>query len=807
MTISLLLTRYTSAQSIPKATVRGVVQNKKGEPLPFATVLLQRTTDSTLVKGGVTDTLGQYVFDNVPLASYQVAVQAVGYRPGVSAPLALQLDQLVVSIPPLQLAEDARMLGEINVTAQKPFIEQVLDRTIVNVENSLVAVGGTALDVLEKAPGVMVDAQNNRISLQGREGVLVMLDGKPTYLSSEQVVTLLRNTPSNSIQRIELITNPSAKYDAAGNSGIIDIRLKRGSRKRGTSGSVTIGSGYGRLPKASSGLSLNHRQGNWNGFGSYNYDYGKFLVDIISHRRFGNGADVVINDKQAARSAQFNTHLFKAGADYSPGKNQVVGLMLDGSFNNATDFIVNQNRLYNGQGQFLSDQPMTNDTRLVFGRLATNLNYKRTFDSLGKQLTVDADYARVVFHPESDLFTRSLDQLGRPIAPPLLQRSRSSAEVTIRSGKVDWVYPVNNRLKLETGAKFSFVKSDNDVRFEQQLEDTWRLDQNRTNHFIYDETIKAVYVNTGWTGAMWSIQGGIRLEHTHSVGQSITLAKRMDRRYINLFPSLFISRKVGLHHQFRSTYSRRIDRPNYQDLNPFIEIYDPVNYYQGNPFLQPQYTDAFQLGYAYKGQTTINLGYNRTMNVIAPVNVQDTQTQQIKSTVENLNQLTNFNVSIGFPVSITKWWMVRQSVDVFFNQYQTVYLAQALDNRQLSANVRMNHSFTFPNEFTAEVTGFYNSPTASGTVQLVGRGQVSVGVQKSLWNKRANAGLNLSDVFKTMRFGSYNNFANTEILFRGQFESRVVRLSFTYNLGDQRLKSTPQRRTSSEEEQGRVGPR
>ncbi len=797
--ILLINTRHVAAQNEGPTTVAGQVKSETGQPIPFATVLLLRVADSTRAKGTVTDTTGRYIFEQVAAGSYRVVLTAVGYQKTFSAIFPVSAGQSPVIVPVLTAREDAQTLGAVTITAQKPLVEQLPDKTIINVENSIVATSGTALDVLEKSPGVLVDQQNSRISLKGREGVLVMIDGKPTYLSMQEVINLLRSTPSNSIQSIELITNPSAKYDAAGNSGIINIKLKRGTSTNGTNGNVTLGGGYGRFPKYTTGLTLNHRKGNLNLFGNYNYDYQRTFNKLDQKSQFQDENTSITVQSHNYFPNRTHIHTFKVGADYYFGQKNTFGIILNGTLDNNKTLTRNENQLYNAQSNERSTNIFTNASTRQMQRLAANANYKHTFDSLGREIIFDLDYAQVAVASQ-DLMTT----LSGVEGTALNQRNTAPSEVKIRSGKLDYMHPLGKKGKLEAGWKSSFVSTDTDVQFDQLEDNIWRPDPDRTNHFIYDEAIQAAYVNGSRTGKKWSLQGGLRLEQTQSEGNSLTLDKVVKRQYLNLFPSVFLTQHLRKDHQLRYSYSRRIDRPDYQSLNPFIFVIDPYTYFQGNEFLRPQYTHAFQAGYTYKDQTTVSLGYNRTTEAINQVFATDPATTQTKITLVNLDVLTNLNLSIGLPLTITKWWTIRQTADIFLNTYNTVYLDRSLDYQRLSANFTLNNSFILPRNFTAELSGFYNSPVVYGVMLFKGLGQVNLGLQKSFRDKKATLRLNLNDPFYLTRYRGGVDYAATHLRFRGLGETRVFRLTFTYNFGNSNVKAARQRQTGSEEEQKRV---
>lgn len=800
-----------TAQSSSSFSVVGQVRDRADKPVEFATVLLLRSSDSSMVTGSVSDAAGNYSFELKQAGTFRVLGQQIGYQKIYTTIFTLTPDRPRYEAGPLRLPEAIQTLKTVTVKANKSFIEQLPGKTVINVENSLVAAGGTALDVLERAPGVVVDAQNERISLKGRDGTLVMIDGKPTYLSAQEVVNLLRNTPSSSIASIELVTNPSAKYDATGNAGIINIQLKHGSRTGGTNGNITVGSGYGSFPKATTGLTVNHRTRGLNLFSNYTFDYRESYGSVDALRAFGNPLPTDPSQRDSLttvrnlsyRTSTARNHAFNAGGNYTLGKRTTVGLSINGLLSNNSTQIDNMNAVKDAENKRQKRVTLLNASTRSTQRLSTSANFRHAFDTLGRELTIDADISRVVIDPQDNMETRYYDALDRETQPSLIQRNLPPSTVTIRAAKADYVHPLTKQTRLEAGGKISYVTSDNDLRFETLTESGYVADPTRTNHFLFDETITAGYLNGTHHWNKWSVQGGLRAEHTHSVGNSITLRKLVDRRYLNLFPSVFITYMAGPDHQWQASFSRRIDRPNYQDINPFIYIMDPYTFREGNPFLRPQYTSTVKVGYTNKGEKSVSLSYNHTTDVITGVNEQVGQVLRV--TTVNLAALTNVNLNASMPVKPTAWWTIQPSVDVFWNVYNAEYAGQRLDYRQTSANVTLNQRFILPHGLTAELSGFYNSPLLYGQLHLKGIGQVSAGVQHHLWKKTATLRLNVSDLFQTARSAGRINYGPTNLTFTNRWESRVVRLTFTWNFGSQKLRTMLPRRSGVEDEQGRVG--
>jgi hypothetical protein len=316
------------AQSPQTGKVSGAVLEENKKAAEFVTIMLLKAADSSLVKGAVTDVEGKYEFENVAEGKYLVAASMVGYKKLYSKTFAVNESNLQINLPVMQMEMDAKNLKEVVVVGQKPFIEQKLDKTVVNVENSIVSSGGTAMEVLEKAPGVMID-KDDRISLKGKQGVIILIDGKQTYLSAAEVSNMLRNMQSNGIEQIEIITNPSAKYDAAGNSGIINIKLKK-NKNMGMNGNLTAGAGYGRLPKSNGSLNLNYRNGKFNVFGNYNYGYNE-RFNITELDRVVNFMDTTTYFHQYnRRTSRYSNNSYKVGVDYYMNKKNTFGFMANG---------------------------------------------------------------------------------------------------------------------------------------------------------------------------------------------------------------------------------------------------------------------------------------------------------------------------------------------------------------------------------------------------------------------------------------------------------------------------------------------
>ncbi|WAC09611.1 outer membrane beta-barrel protein [Dyadobacter pollutisoli] len=807
LTVALLLSgsfafAQTPAVTTGKGKVSGAILDEKSQPFPFVNVLLLNAKDSVLVKGLAADENGKFLFDQVQTGKYMTLVSMVGYQKSYSA--AFQVNDDAVNLPTVALKTDIQSLNEVTVVAKKPFIEQQIDRTVVNVENSIVSAGATALEVLERAPGVTVDQQNEQLKLRGKEGVIVQIDGKQTFLSQQELITLLRNTPSDNIEKIELITNPSAKYDAAGNSGIINIKMKR-NKNYGTNGNVNLGGAWAKYGRANATATINHRAGKISTFINGGAFYNKGFNNNDIYRKIPYENKVTIFDQKTERTNESQYYNVRAGLDYFATDKTTVGVLVSGFFNDwSNPFGQTNTRILN---EDLSLQ-RTFRTNVFNGgkmtNISTNANFKHQFDDKGKELTFDVDYVNYGGKKNSNLNTNYFKPDGSVDGNPENVRNNMPSDINIGVAKLDYTQPLWKG-KMETGLKASYVTSDNDMVFETKT-DEWVLDPTRSNRFKYTENVNAAYINySGSISKKVKYQIGVRGEHTHSIGNSVTLNQKRDRNYVNLFPSVFLSNQLDTNNVINLSYSRRIDRPNYQSLNPFEFYLDPYTFQKGNPNLKPQYTNSFQLVHVYKNFLNTTLAYSRIKDMIA-----DELPQQIASenktfvTSDNLDNQDNVSLTISFPIKIAKWWNVQTNFTGVYNHYNSIYLEEKLEIKQASWNMYASNQFTISKTWSGEISGWYNSRAFYGLYAAKPMGMLNAGLQKTILNKKGTIRLNVNDIFWTNRFRGKAIYKDIDFSVKSQWPSRQFRLTFTYNFGNQNVKGARQRNTGSDDLQKRA---
>lgn len=797
----------TYAQHIETAKVSGQVTQAENKPVEFATITLLRAKDSSLVKGAIADINGQYEFEQVKQGKYLIAAAYVGMTKAYSKPFDVTGNTLV-KIETLSLGTDAKNLKTVNVTAKKPFIEQRADKTVVNVENSIIGAGASALEVLEKSPGVTVDKDDN-ISLKNKSGVMIMIDGKLTNMSSQDVAQLLKSMPSSNIEQIELITNPSAKYDAAGNAGIINIKLKK-NRTVGTNGSLSLSGAYGRTPKWGGSLNLNHRNEKFNLFGSYNYNHRENKQRLGLYRTGTTNGQFTVFDQMNNRHRQSDYHGAKVGMDYFINKKNTIGIMVDAGFRHSTE---PANAITYIGGRETVDSTLKTNTynKGDWKRLAYNVNYRTIFDSTGRELNVDLDYARNTETSGTNIYSNIWDAAGKHYMHGDTSRNSQPSTIDIKTIKADYIHPLGNKARLEAGFKLSFVKTDNDARFDSLRSGNWVYDKNRSNHFLYKENVNAAYINFHKQFKKVSVQLGLRAEQSNVEGNSITINQVTDTSYFNLFPSVFVSYDASKDHQMGISYSRRLQRPDYGDLNPFEIYLDRYTVVAGNPYLKPSYANNIELTHTFKHFLTTSLGYTHTKDNITQIVEADKDvitgdTLNIRYKYLNVAKSDIVNLNISFPVQITKWWNSFVYLSAYHNKFQTVVDNQSVKVSGGGFMGRTQQTFTLPSGISAEVSVFYLSPQIAdeGLFRMKSMCAVDLGVSKQIMKKKGSIKLNVNDVFNMQRFrGSFEN-AGRYTGVSSKWESQQVRATFSYRFGNTTVKAARTRKTGLEDEQSRV---
>lgn len=782
-------------------SVSGEVKDNTGKALQSVTVSLLEAKDSSLIKADITDGNGQFQITSVKTGKFLLSYSIIGFEKIYSQSFELTGGQKFKA-PAVTLEPAAKKLQDVTVTSKKPMIEIKADKTIFNVENSINATGSNALELLQKSPGIQVD-NNENISMKGKTGVKIYVDGKMTQLDSKDLAAYLKSINSNDVEAIEMISNPSAKYDASGNAGIINIRLKK-NKKFGTNGNLNLGFIQGITPKGNGSVSLNYRDKKVNLFSNIGGALGLNENDLNLYRIQKDS----LYDQHSENKNNNKSLSLKAGADYFINSKNTIGVLVTGNFNN-TEFISNSNTAvyYQPGNQYIKTLQAYNSIPGHRTNVNTNLNYRYT-DTTGREINFDGDYGLFRGVGRSYQPNYYTDKQGNPLYE-IVNRNYTPTDIDIYTAKVDVEEP-RWKGKLGYGAKFSYVKTTNTFDFFNDINGVPTKVLSRSNSFTYKENVNAAYVNfQRQLNQKWSIQTGLRLEQTNSEGVLtradgiIQADNSVKKNYLNLFPSAALTWTVNQKNSLNLTYSRRIDRPSYQDLNPFENKLDELTYEKGNAFLRPQYTDNIELTHTFMYMINTTIGYSHVKDYAT----QTTDTANNATYVQQKNLATQdiLSFSIGSPLPIAKWW--NGYANIWYN-YQ-IFKGKIGDNEVHTeiplVGAYMQHSFTLGKGYTAELSGWFNGPSVWGaTWKTKSQGGVDLGVQKQIMQKKGTVKIAVTDIFHTNPWTATSDFGGLYIRGGGSWESQTIRMSFSYRFGSSQVKAARQRQTGIESETKRI---
>ncbi len=781
----------------------GKVTDEAGKPLSFANIVLLKMPDSGLVVAELSDEKGEFDLTAVADGSYLIKVMVMGYQAYSSEQITMSGNN--IAIPVIRLVAINAGLKEVTVSVQKPFIEVHPDKLVVNVENSIVSAGNSVLEVLARSPGVTVD-QNDNISLKGKQGVTIMIDGRIVPVSAADLANMLKSMPANSVDKIEIISNPSAKYDAAGTAGIINIKTKK-DKKMGLNGSVNGSYGQGVYQKENAGFNLNYRENKLNVFLNFNANDRVGFSHVDWDRKYYTGnilSGSYVQDNYTV--FQFRTNVFGAGADYDITAKTTVGASLTGeSFYLGTKGYYFANVLdENNQQQ--STFATNNTSSGYWNNYAPNLHLKHSFDSAGKELTIDVDYARYWNANSQDFTTNYYALNGALLQTPYVLHGDITGLTQIRSFKADYVNPLPGNARIEAGIKSSYVTENNQPKFYNRSDGGNVYDTTQSDHFIYNENINAAYINASKDWTKYSAQFGLRAEQTIVDGKELITGQSISNNYFQLFPSFAVQDHLNANNDLGITLSRRIERPGYDDLNPYKFFVDPSTYKAGNPYLDPALTYAAEVSHTYKQRLITTFSYSITSNVITeviyPSTTQDRVTIQTK---ENLAQMNYVGVSGAYTIPICKWWNNITSYDAYYSQYRGNLANTSLNAGKPSFDINTSNKFTLPNDWSAEVTVFYQAAQVYGFLNLTPISMFNLGVQKNMFDKRLTLRFNANDIFWQGNESGSSYFTNYSEVFIARHDTRQANLSVTYRFGKKSAAPVRRHNGGAEEEKKRAG--
>ena len=805
--LSFLTLSIDSQAQTTNGSIKGTIIDGNSKTLESATITLLRAKDSSVAKISVADKTGIYQFEGVGAGVYFVSVSAVGHNPGFSKTFEISTGNEAIVLDTIELTPAVKSLETVTITSKKPLIEQKLDRTIVNVGASVTAVGNTALEVLEKSPGVTVDKDGN-ISLKGKQGVVVMLDGRPSYLSGADLANLLNSMSATELDQIEIMTNPPAKYDAAGNSGIINIKTKK-SKKFGYNGNITTGFKQGFYPSFNESVNFNYRKGKVNLFTGLNYNQRnrKENLDIFRNFRDENTKDVVsVFDQKSAMRAKGYFLSAKAGLDFYASKKTTMGFVLNGFVNNNDWSSRTHTDIFDPSYQLQNQTKAFSSKDEKWKNLSVNGYFKTVLDTSGQELSADLDYIQYNSTSIQPLMSSYFDKFGNLTKAPDTLQGNLPQDIFIYSAKVDYSKPLKHGAKFEAGLKFSYVKTDNNAMYDTVRNGQLIPDYNRSNHFIYEENVNAAYINLSTPlGKKWTGQFGLRAENTVAKGDQLTTNSNFKRKYFQLFPTVYFQYTANEKNQFVINYGRRINRPDYQDLNPFIQFLDRYTFEQGNPDLKPQFSHNIELSHTYNGFLTSTLNYSKTTDIIQQV------IEQVQSTNEAFIRKANIasQKQIGFTVTafkqINKWWSGNIYANIANNRFKGIVNGGPVSIGVTTFTAQLQQQFKWGKGWEAEATAVFRSKGLEGVIFIDPVFQTGAGLGKQILKGKGSLKLNIQDIFKSSVFSGYSKYGTVDASFKNTNYRQSVSISFSWRFSKGKLKAGNGRREGgASDEQNRV---
>jgi hypothetical protein len=777
--VLLLLCCSASQMAAQDKSIQGRLVDEKNAPVKFANVTLLKTADSTFMAGAITDTTGHFSLPAPTAGSWFLQFTAIGYTEKRSEPFVVTAAGFYKDFGTITLNAAVKDLQHVTVTAFRPAITQLADRMVVHIEGTALAAGSTAFAVLARAPGVFIDQEGN-IQLNGRSGVTVMIDGRLTYLSARDLRNLLESMPAENIRNIEIITNPSAKFDAEGTGGILNINLKKNTRQ-GMNGSLYTGDTWnGKQHAWSIGGSINYKIGRWNAF--LNIDVARRAGgrEATFTRVFYGNAKTTYFDQQTEGNWNNEGPVIRGGTDYHINDRHSIGFTVNHINNKGyNDFLTNT---YIGNAANHPTQYIDADNigRGRFKNTGVNLHYVGKFDTMGTTLTTDLDYITITNRRESDFYNYFTDLSNNGTTTDFLYTNMPGG-FDIYSAKIDFTRALSKEQKFEMGVKASHVVSDNDSRFYFN-NGSLVLDPHRTNHFNYRENIYAAYLN--WNGNLhkkWTLQTGLRVENTVSRGESLTTGQVTHRNYVNLFPSVFLQQTVTDNYKINYSYSRRISRPGYGNLNPFRFYLDPYTWAEGNPYLRPQYTHAISMAHTVKNQYTLTLSYNLNHGTIAELPYLNADSATTVYAVGNIDRGYSMNATAVIPVKVVKGWEIQNTITIAKNKINIMVDNQHLKNDRVNYYVQTTNTIQLPFDVRLELTAWYRSKSIYGLYTINPMWRTDIALKRSFFNKQVDVSLAGNDLFKTVRYKFTTNINGNINEFDQYFRWRSMGITIRYN--------------------------
>ncbi len=775
--------------------IKGAIVGPDSKPVEFANIALKSVQDSSLISGTTSDLDGLFSLDGVVSGNYLLDVSYLTLKDSL---FAVTVANENVELGTVQLGNNSNTLGTVVVKSTVPVIVREIDRINFNVQSSAIASSGTVWEALKYAPGVQTD-NRGKITLNGKKGVTVMINERPLQLSAEGIKDLLESMSADEISKIEVMANPSAKYDAEGTGGIINI-VKKKNLSNGFNGLVLGGVGHAVYSRYNAGTSLNYRQDKLLLSAYYSTNGGKFQEIDRSFIDYGNST---WSDENIREKTQ-NNHFANMGMEYAVGKNAIVGAFVEGfSTMKDRENAAETDILLTGQ-----TNPDSTLTTIAFiddrdKELLGNIFYLQNFEK--GSMRISANHA--AFEADRDQSITTASWLNETTKGGFEEEFKvnSTQSITFSNFKTDVEGDLSEDVQYEAGLKISRIKTDNYNRHHIVQEGNVIFDPTRSDQFKYEEYIEALYFNLNGALGKFPYQVGLRAEYTQTKGESVSLDSITKRKYFRAFPSAFLQMPINDDHELGLSYSTRITRPKFFYLNPFRLYTNSFNYSEGNPFLQPSFSHLIELSYTLKGSYFFAIYFEKELDPYTQISEQDNETNEIRYVRRNVSDRNYFGLTTSIPIKVNDWWNIQINGDIYGKHENDIYLNERLEYTKIIYGGDIVSQFRIPNQdMSIEISGRYASPDRSFFKENNAEGDLSIGIRKYFLDKKMVVSLKASDLFKTNAPKSRVNFADQRVAYNNTWDSRSVQLTIRYRFGSHKVNSRKQRKSSADEEKNRL---
>ena len=782
---------YAGLAQAQTGIIKGkAVQEGTSNGVAFATVTLFSSADSSFVKGDITDSTGHFELPVAATGAYILEVSSIEYKKVYRGPLVFDTPGMTLDLSGISMVSDQKLLNEVVVKGEKPAFERQFDKTIINVSsNSLFKTSINATDVLKRSPGVRVSSSGG-ITLRNNISPVVLIDGKPVPMSSEELANYLNSLAQEQIESIEIIENPSARYDGE-YKGVVNIKLKR-DKNLGWSGNVSAYGMRNSFNSGGSGVTANYKAKKISFFGTYWFNRNRQMYKNW-------GTQFVEDDKQQLKSLLIvprdnQAHSYQIGTEYAIAAKQTIGLLYKGFHSTASNPNTTLTRLVNtGSESALSSvltnnfQHSDNDNRSV------NASYRGEFKK-HQQLSIDASYADYKSGQNQDISDFSENQLTGRL------RNDADSRIKIKSGQIDYTFSVGKG-KIEVGSKIAQTYSYNNLKFDTLSQGgAWVGDARRSNEFKYHEDILAGYISYATSlGDKFNIQAGLRAENTKTNGSSASDNRAIKREYLKLLPNAKLGYKINDNSLLAFAYSRRIQRPSFYYLNPFRWYVSPFMYTEGNPFLLPTIINTANVSYSYNDIST-TLSYRKDIDIVSQIPYLDSSTNITLYTRENTGNLENFSWDVSYPVDVTKWWKMQNYLSVYYVKQDVPYEETIHKVRQAAFSFEGSNVLSLSKDFTFEISYQYNGKYKNFIYDVGSSYQINFAIQKSFFHGNLNAQLVVDDIFFTGNPKISANLENFKSRIYQTYDNRSAKLQVTYKFGKSTFRRNERRSSGADEE-------